>query len=152
MADVFQEFFAQVGVFFNDFISVYILPNFTLIAWTAIFLVIAYVVGKISKIIVVKILNAVGLKRITAHTWSESILRVTGYKGSIVGLIGDIVKWIIYILFIAFIIQNIGLPGIADIFTQTAVFMPRIIGAILLIVLGFIVADFFGKIFEEDAS
>jgi len=149
MADVFQEMLAQIGAFFNDIVSVYIIPNLTLIAWVITFLIIAYIAGKISKVIVVKILGAVGLKKITAHTWSESILRVTGYKGTIISLIGDIVKWIVYILFIAFIIQNIGLPGIADIFTQTAVFMPRIIGAIFIIVIGFIVADFFGKIFEE---
>ncbi len=149
MADVFQSIVTQMGAFFDNVVSGYLLPNLGLILWVIIFLGIAYVAGKLSKVIVVKILNAVGLKKLTKHTWSESILRVTGYKGTIVGLIGDIVKWIVYILFIAFIIQNIGLPGVADIFTQTAGFLPRIIGAILVIVIGFIVADFFGKIFEE---
>ena len=47
------------------------------------------------------------------------------------------------------IIQTLGLTGVADIFTQIAVFMPRFIGAIVIIVIGFMVADFFGKIFEE---
>jgi len=149
MADVFQETLAQIGTFFNDAVTAYLLPNLKVIAWVVILLVIGYIVGKITKIIVVKIMNAMGFKKLTTRTWSESILRMTGYKKSIVDLIGDIAKWIIYILFIAFIIQNIGLPGIADIFTQTASFLPRIIGAILIVVLGFIVADFFGKIFEE---
>jgi len=149
MADILQEFLTQVGSFFNDAVSVYFIPNLKLIAWIFVILIIGYLVGRISKAIVVKILGAVGLKKLTTRSWSESILRITGYKGSIVGLIGDIVKWIVYILFIAFIIQNIGLAGVADIFTQTAGFLPRIIGAILIIVLGFMVADFFGKIFEE---
>jgi hypothetical protein len=149
MADILQEFLTQIGLFFNDAVSVYIIPNLKVIAWIIIILVIAYIVGRVSKIIVVKILGGVGFKKLTTRTWSESVLRITGYKGTIVGLIGDIVKWIVYILFLAFIIQNIGLAGVADIFTQTAGFLPRIIGAILIIVLGFIVADFFGKIFEE---
>jgi len=66
-----------------------------------------------------------------------------------VELIGDLVKWLVYILFLAIIIQTLGLPGVADIFTSVAIFIPRFIGAILIIAIGFLIADFFGKIFEE---
>jgi small-conductance mechanosensitive channel len=127
----------------------YIVPNISLIIYVILLLVAGYIAGKLGKLIVTKILAAVGLKRITTKTWAESVIRVTGYKGTIVELIGDIVKWIIYIAFIGIIIQTIGFPGVADIFTQTAAFLPRFIGAILIIVIGFIIADFFGKVFEE---
>ncbi len=127
----------------------YILPNLQLIVQVLILLIAGYIAGKLGKVIVTKILSAVGLKKITTRTWAESLIRITGYRGTIVELIGDIVKWIIYIAFLGMIIQLIGFPGIADIFTQTAAFMPRFIGAILIIVIGFIIADFFGKVFEE---
>ena len=138
-----------LATFVQRLVPDYILPNIQLIIQVVILLVAGYIVGKLGKVVVTKILAAIGLKRITTRTWAESIIRITGYRGTIVELIGDLVKWIIYIAFLGMIIQTIGFPGVADIFTQTAAFMPRFIGAILMIVIGFIIADFFGKVFEE---
>jgi len=133
--------------FSQRLIPEYLLPNIPLIIYVFVLLISGYFIGKLGKLIVTKILAAVGLKRLTTKTWAESVIRITGYKGTIVELIGDIVKWILYIAFLGIIIQEIGFPGVADIFTQTAVFLPRLVGAILIVVIGFIVADFFGKIF-----
>jgi len=135
--------------FFTQTLPQLLLPNLQLIVNIMLLVVAGYIVGRIVKAVMVKLLGVVGLKRITTRTWAESILRATGYKGTIVELIGDMVKWLIYILFLAVIIQTLGLPGVADLFTQIAIFMPRFIGAILIIVIGFIIADFFGKVFEE---
>ncbi|MBL7160747.1 MAG: mechanosensitive ion channel [Candidatus Aenigmarchaeota archaeon] len=146
---VFESFFTDVVNFLYALIPQYILPNLQLIIQVVVLLVVAFVVGKVIKVFAVKILNTIGLKRMTSRSWAESMLKVTGYRGSIVELIGDLVKWLIYILFLALIIQTLGLPGVADIFTSVAVFIPRFIGAILIIAIGFIIADFFGKIFEE---
>jgi hypothetical protein len=148
---ILQNIWVWIVGFLNQFIPNYILPNLQLIIQIIILLFVAYIIGKIGKIITTKILGVVGLKRITAKTWAESILRVTGYKGTIVELIGDLVKWLIYILFLAVIIQIIGFPGVADWFNQIAGFMPRFIGAILIIAIGFIIADFFGNVFGEAA-
>lgn len=127
----------------------YIMPNIQLLIQIAILLIVAYIVGRIGKIVVVNIFRRTGLRRIISRTWAESVLKATGYKGTVIELVGDLVKWLIYILFLGVIIDTAGLPGIAGIFTQIAVFMPRFIAAILLLVFGFIIADFFGKVFEE---
>jgi small-conductance mechanosensitive channel len=141
-----------IGTFVQRLVPDYIIPNISLIIYVFLLLIAGYIAGKVCKLIVTKILAAVGLKRLTTRTWAESVIRITGYKGTIVELIGDIVKWILYITFLGIIIQAIGFPGVADIFTQTAVFLPRLIAAILIVVIGFIIADFFGKVFEEAGS
>ena len=141
-----------VATFTQRLVPDYILPNIPMFIYIFLLLIVGYIAGKLGKLIVTKILAAVGLKRLTTKTWAESVIKITGYKGTIVELIGDIVKWILYITFIGIIIQEIGFPGVADIFTQTAAFLPRFIGAILIVVIGFIVADFFGKVFEEAGS
>jgi len=141
-----------IATFSQRLVPEYILPNIPMFIYLFLLLVAGYITGKLGKLIVTKILAAVGLKRLTTKTWAESVIKITGYKGTIVELIGDIVKWILYITFLGLIIQEIGFPGVADIFTQTAAFLPRFIGAILIVVIGFIVADFFGKVFEEAGS
>ncbi|RLI96625.1 MAG: hypothetical protein DRO99_04155 [Candidatus Aenigmatarchaeota archaeon] len=135
--------------FLQNLVPEYILPNIPVIIQVAVLLAAGYISGKLAKLIVTKLMSAIGLKRITTRTWAESVIKITGYSGTIVELIGDLVKWIVYVAFLGMIIQTIGFPGVADIFTQTAAFMPRFIGAILIIVIGFIIADFFGKVFEE---
>ena len=52
--------------FLGDLIPTYILPNIRLILTLILLLVVAYVSGKIIKIITVKILNVVGLRKITS--------------------------------------------------------------------------------------
>lgn len=135
--------------FFKQFVPEYILPNLQLIIQIIIILLIGYLVGKIGKVVVTKILSVAGLKRITAKTWTEDVLKVTGYKGNIVDLIGDLIKWCVYIITLAVVVQVLGFASIANIFNQIIIFVPKFIVAILIVVVGFIIADFFGKVFEE---
>jgi len=135
--------------FFEQIIPGYILPNLQLIIQIIIILLVGYIIGKIGKIVVAKILLVAGLKRITAKTWTEDVLKVTGYKGNVVDLIGDLIKWSIYIVTLAVVVQVLGFASIANVFNQIIIFVPRLIVAILIVVVGFIIADFFGKVFEE---
>ncbi|MBL7206352.1 MAG: mechanosensitive ion channel [Candidatus Aenigmarchaeota archaeon] len=148
---VLSNIWIWIATFMEQFIPKYIIPNIQLIIQIIILIIVALIVGKIGKTITIKLLNIIGLKRITGRTWAESMLRITGYRGTVLELIGDLIKWLIYILFLALMIQTIGFPGVAEIFTQVASVMPRIVGAIFIVVIGFIIADFFGKVFEEAA-
>ncbi len=144
-----QMFGAAVVDFFSRLVPEYIIPNLQVIIQVIVLLVVAYVVGKIGKAVTVKLLSVVGLKKITIRSWTDDILKAVGYRGTIVGLIGDLVKWFIYILFLGAIIETLGFPGLVNVFNQIAIFVPRFILAILIVVIGFLVADFMGKVFEE---
>ena len=135
--------------FFMTFPQNYILPNLQLIVQVAVLILMAYILGKIGKAVTVKLLSIAGLKKVTIRSWTDDILRAVGYRGSIVSLIGDMVKWFIYILILGLIIETLGFPGLLNIFTQIAVFVPKFIVAILIIIAGFLIADFMGKVFEE---
>ncbi len=146
---VIQPVWAWLLDFSGRLLPEYILPNLRLILQVVLIMVAAYIAGKIGKFLIKRLLKIVGLKNLTDKSWAEGVLKITGYSGGIVELIADLVKWLIYILFLTFILQIVGLSGVADIFNQVAIFVPKFIGAVLLIVIGFIIADFFGKIFEE---
>ncbi len=147
-----EPFLTGAANFMGTIVPSYILPNLRIILQLVLILASAYIVARLGKFLTVRLLSVVGLKRLTDKSWAENFLRITGYKGSIVELISDLVKWLIYILFFTLILQTVGLSGVADIFGQIAIFVPKFIGAILLIVVGFIIADFFGKIFGEAGS
>jgi small-conductance mechanosensitive channel len=144
-----QSLWAWLVQFVSNFVPNYILPNLQLIIQVGLLLVVAYILGKIGKAVTVKLLSIAGLKKVTVRSWTDDILKAMGYRGNIVSLIGDLVKWFIYIMFLGLIIETLGFPGLINIFAQIAVFVPKFIVAILIIVVGFLVADFMGKIFEE---
>jgi len=147
------EFFGGLWVwlvgFFTGLIPNYILPNLQIILQVLILLIVAYISGRVGKTLTIKLLSVAGLKKITIRSWTDDILKAVGYRGTIVGLIGDLVKWFIYILVLSTIIQTLGLPGLVNIFNQITGFVPRFIVSILIVVVGFLIADFLGKIFEE---
>ena len=144
-----QVAYAWIINFLQEFFPKYVIPNLQFIIQIILIIVVGYIAGRVSKAIVRKILYVTGLKRMTARTWTEDILRVTGYKGDVAEFIGDLVKWSIYILTLAVIVQFLGFTTIANLFNQVIIFVPRLILAILVIIVGFMVADFFGKVFEE---
>ncbi len=144
-----QVAYAWIINFLQEFFPRYVIPNLQFIIQIILIIVVGYIAGRVSKAIVRKILYVTGLKRMTARTWTEDILRVTGYKGDVAEFIGDLVKWSIYILTLAVIVQFLGFTTIASLFNQVIIFVPRLILAILVIIVGFMVADFFGKVFEE---
>lgn len=109
----------------------------------------AYIIGRLVKRGVAHLLDIIGLKKVTEKSWAEGVLRITGYKGTFAELIADLAKWMIYIVFFTLFLEVIGLSGITYTSIQIASFVPRFIASMLLIVLGFIIADFFGKVFEE---
>lgn len=144
-----QASYAWVVNFLQEFLPKYVLPNLQFIIHIILIIVVGYIAGRVCKAIVRKILYVTGLKRMTARTWTEDILRVTGYKGDVAEFIGDLVKWSIYILTLAVVIQFLGFTTVAGLFNQIIIFVPKLILAILVIIIGFMIADFFGKVFEE---
>lgn len=147
-----QSVASDISVFFANFTPNYIIPNLKLITQILILLLFAYIAGKIGKAITVKLLSIIGLKKTNVRSMTDNILKATGYGGTVVDLVGDLVKWFIYIIFLGVVIETLGLPQLFTVFNTIAFFIPRVIGAILIIVIGFLVADFMGSAFGEAAK
>jgi len=103
---IFQTVYAWILNFLQEFLPRYILPNLQLIIQILLIVVVGYISGRILKAVVKKILSVAGLKRMTTRTFTEDVLRVTGYKGDVVEFIGDLVKWSVYIVTIAVGVQE----------------------------------------------
>jgi len=110
-----------------------------------------YILAKIVKLVIVKILIVTGIRRLTQKSWFNDFLKASGYKKDLVEFLGDIVKWSIYLLTFTIILQLLGITSVSFISTEIINFIPRFIFAVLILIVGFMIADFFGKAFEEAA-
>ncbi len=111
----------------------------------AIIVLVGFVVGKILKEIIIKIGEISGFDKISKGT--NKILKKFGYRKSTIEFIGELVKWVVFILFFGAAIQYIFGE---QIFTQTITsiggYFPKVLLAIVVIIIGLILSDIFGSI------
>jgi len=68
---------------------------------------------------------------------------------SFVSLFISIVKWSIYILFLNFALVQLGIPQFTEWLTAILVVIPAIVGALVLIGVGFSVASYLKEIIQD---
>ncbi len=125
----------------TDWISSYLPQIFTAI----IFLVAGIIIGKITKWIIVKIGKITGLDKLSKGT--DKILHKFGYTKTTSELIGDLIKWVIYVMFIGAAAHVIfGEQLLAKAFVSIAVYLPKVILSAIIIISGLVFGDVLGNV------
>ncbi len=70
-------------------------------------------------------------------------------KRSFIELLLSVIKWSIYILFFILALDQIGIPQLTNWITSTLVVVPALVGALLLISIGFAIATYLKDLTEE---
>jgi len=100
-----------------------------------------FVVAKLLDTLLSKLLAKLGLDRLMGGTGLTKILARVGIKVPISTLIGKIVYWFILLVFLVSAAQSLGLDRVSaalDIFT---VYLPKVFGALLVLLAGVLVAQ-----------
>ena len=108
-------------------------PN---IASAIILLVIGLVLGKVFGRVVKEVLDRIRLDYYVSETEKPAI--------SLSGLFSLIVRWWIYLAFITAALSNdiLGIPALAEWVRDINTFIPNIIGAAVILVVGYVLAEF----------
>lgn len=109
-----------------------------------ILLVVGIIVGSILGSIVRGILRAVHTDEFLGRTGILSKTRMN--KWSFSGAIGSIVKWFIIIAFLIPAADALGLPQISDFLNQVLLYIPNVIAATVILVIGLYAADFLSRL------
>lgn len=100
-----------------------------------IILVIGIFFGKFIKMILKKIIEKSGIERNTRKRF--------------VNLLLNVIKWSIYILFISIAIDQLGIPQLTQGIASSLVVVPAIVGALLLVTIGFAIAVYLKGLVED---
>jgi small-conductance mechanosensitive channel len=103
-----------------------------------VILIVGYILGRIAQKSIDIILKRTGMRRY--------IERVEEREGRDIGisisdLIGVIVKWVIYIVAIMSAISVLGITGLNEVMTQLVTYLPNIIFALIILMLGIVIGD-----------
>jgi hypothetical protein len=90
------------------------------------------------------LLRRLGLDRLAERTGISRALVEMGLDGSVSRLLGRLVYWFILLLFILAAAESLGLPGVSQTLGVLVAYLPNILAAVLILLLGSILAHIIG--------
>jgi len=117
-----------------------------------IILIIGWVISKLIKALVVKVLQAIKLDDISERIELDSILAKGGMKYTLSEMIGVICYWLALLVTFVVAINAVGLTIAADLLNRVVLYVPNIIASIFILILGMFVATLLNNIVHTAAS
>lgn len=123
---------AQIGAF---------LPR---LALAVAVLLVGWVVARMARFAVVKGLRAINFNVLTERAGTDGFLQQGGIRSDTTDIFGALVYWLVLLATLVIAFNGLGLTNITDLLGQLLVFVPKLIVALLILVLGAYFARFVG--------
>jgi len=107
-----------------------------------IVLVIGWVVSGFLARLIVKALNMIGFERAVQNSGISDFVRRSGTKWTASQLIGELIKWFIRLIFIQAAANVLGMAQVTTVINSIVLFIPNLIVAVVIIVIGALIARF----------
>ncbi|MFP3927820.1 MAG: mechanosensitive ion channel family protein [Desulfobacteraceae bacterium] len=118
--------------------------------------VIVFVVGwlaaRLVRMTVVKLLKVVRFDSATQRTGVQEFLDKGGMTKTSSEIIGTLVYWFIMILVIIASLDALGLPIVSDLLNSIFLYIPNVVAAIIVIILGLLVGNLLSAVVRTAAS
>lgn len=109
-------------------------------------LIVGWLVARLVSSAAIKTLKLVRLDVLTEKAGINSFLKDGGVELSLIDIIGRLFYWLIMLIVILATFNSLGLGVASDLFNQIVLFIPNIIVAILVLILGVFLARFISEI------
>ncbi len=109
-------------------------------------LIIGWIIAKVLKNLLVKGLKLIRFSYLTEKAGIEKFLREGGITVTAVDIIGTLVYWIVMLLVILATLNSIKLTAASTLFNEIMLFIPNIIVAILILIIGVYLARLISQI------
>ena len=117
-----------------------------------IILIIGWVISKLVKTIVTRVLKVVKLDSLSERIGLDGLLSKGGMHYSLSELIGTVCYWLVLLVTFVVAINAIGLPVAADLLSKVVLYIPNVIAAIFILILGMFIASLLRNIIQTAAS
>ena len=97
-------------------------------------------------------LKAVGMERAVEHSGIGDFIRRSGTKMTTSGVIAGLIKWFIRLIFIQAAANILGMPQVTSIINSIVLFIPSVVVAMAIIVVGSLIAKFLAGLVRGSVS
>jgi hypothetical protein len=125
------------------------LPN---LLGAVVILVLGWIVAVLLAKLIDKVLRIIGLQTLFEVTKVEDVVKKGKFRTDTTGVISSLVKWIILVIVFLTAADVLRLPQIVDFFSVILGFVPNVIAAVAVILIGAVLAKFLGDIVRGSAE
>lgn len=129
-----NEFWGQIATFFPKLLAVLVILLF------------GWICAKIACLAVKRTLQLMHFDQFADKSGLEAFLRHGDFDLTLSGIIGQVVYWLVILLFIITGANTLGLTEVANMLHQLANYLPKIIVAILVLIFGTLLARFVNRL------
>ncbi len=107
-----------------------------------IVLIIGWIISGFLAKLIVKALNMIGFERAVQNSGISDFIRRSGTKWTISQMIGEMIKWFIRLIFIQAAANILRMPQLTTIINSIVLFIPNLVVALVIVVIGSLIAKF----------
>ena len=117
-----------------------------------IIFIVGWIVARLIKLGVVKLLMLVRFEKATEKTGVNEFLQKGNIAKTPSEIIGALVYWFIMILVLIASLDALGLPIVSDLLNSIFLYIPNVVAAIIVLILGFLVGNLLSAVVRTAAS
>lgn len=115
--------------------------------------IVGWVVGSVIGRAIEQVVGALKIDKLFQSAGAEELLAKAGFKLSVGGFLGALVKWFIIVVFLMTSLEVIGLTQVNDFLREVVLsYLPQVIIAALVLIVATIIADAMKKVVEGAAK
>lgn len=107
-----------------------------------IILVIGWLLAKAIRLIVIKGLRAINFNILTDRAGIDRFLQQGGIQTDMVGILGALIYWLVTLAALMIAFNSLGLTNVTELIGRVALFIPKVIVAVLILAFGAYFARF----------
>lgn len=115
-------------------------------------LLVGWLIAKAIEGIVVKVLKTIALDKLADQIQFSSVLAKGGIKNKLSELIGGIIYWLVMLAVVMVAFNALQLTVAAELFQSVVVFLPNVIAAVFILIVGVFAAAFLATTVRTTAS
>jgi hypothetical protein len=129
-----NEFWMQAAAFLPKLLAVIVI------------LFVGWVIAMVARTGIRRLLQLARFDNLASKSGLEAFLKHGGIDLTLAGIISEVVYWMVILLFIITSANALGMREVADMLNSVANYLPRIIGAIFVLIFGTLLARFINRL------
>jgi len=117
-----------------------------------VILIVGWIVAKVIRWIVDGVLKAVRFDTLADKAGISAILKKGDLKISAREVVSNLVYWLVIIMVLVMVVNALGLPKASDVLTSLFAYVPKVIAALLVLVVAMFLASFVSGIVQTAAG
>ena len=115
-------------------------------------LLLGWILAKFARLVVFRLLLAVRLDLASERAGIDDVLVRADIRQSPAELVAVLVQWLVMLIALMTAVNTVGLSSVSDLLNQLLLYLPKVIAAVVVVILGLFLASFLSGVIRTAAA